>query len=326
MKKQSLFHSIFAVLLATMILLSGCQAPNPSVQEAIRTDLPKFTYSTSTGEIWQIDTDGNKRQLLPSDNVQKWYLSWSPDRHALAYVTREFTEIGTKATTPITSTSNITSMSTPVKTPIYMDNETLVVVDANGRNRKQLAGPARAIKYEWGRDSRIIGLGLTYELTDGSTPQQWNLYWVDTQNGVVSLAAPENWNTPEPTAQLNGNDQELFISMTQLAKKRIAEQQNDFAVRTPIWSPTREWILFELDTKTRINQPCLIHVPSGDLSCFDISSKSDQFVWSADGHYLAFLAPAGDGPIDIYAIDAGAGKLINLTQDGNNVIEDWIAP
>ncbi len=106
----------------------------------------------------------------------------------------------------------------------------------------------------------------------------------------------------------------------------FTEQEENFTLWNPQWSPTGEWVFFNLDTATYTQQPCLINIPTYTLQCYDIMPKSDQFVWSTDGRYLAFLAPRGDNPIDLYVIDAKERTVSNLTQNGWAIVEDWIAP
>jgi Tol biopolymer transport system component len=106
----------------------------------------------------------------------------------------------------------------------------------------------------------------------------------------------------------------------------FVERGSPFVIWSPHWSPTGEWISFWLDSEGHINQPCVVSLSNRQTQCFDISAKTDQFAWNASGQYLAFLAPRGDGPIDLYAVDAKKGKLMNLTNNGNDVIEFDFSP
>jgi hypothetical protein len=98
-------------------------------------------------------------------------------------------------------------------------------------------------------------------------------------------------------------------------------QEDFFEIMSPRWSPTGEWVLFWLTTQEFYAHPCLVHVTSNDLHCYEISSKAGGYVWSLDGRYLATIAPAGSDPVDIYMIDAVQNQLVNLTQDGNEAKE-----
>ena len=377
------------ILLIAILFLVGCQTHwlETDTGESPVASVPSFTYSTSAGAIWQVDVNGHKIQLLPDDNVQKWNLSWSPGRRWLAYVAHESLQAGTREAISVTiSITESVKATTPSETPMHNIEESLIIVDADGTNRRKRAGPARAIQYTW-VDNCTIDLRLTHQLSDGGERQQWEQFWVDVETGAITSVEQEDWSTPVPIAPSpNGqwalsfetkgdrsraylldtdrnrvatvyerpadqdvtsqwspdshyvlylgytfpgtDDIHVYDLMTGRTTKvtHFVGQKSYFMIWPPRWSPTGEWIFFVLDSETRTNQPCLVHVPEGSLRCFDIASKSDQFVWSVDGRYLAFLAPRGDELIDIYAVDAMRRKLLNLTQDGNAVIENWIAP
>jgi Tol biopolymer transport system component len=371
------------------VFLIGCQIHrlDHETEKTLTAFGPGFTYSTSTGAIWKVNVKSYKTQLLSDDGIQKQNLSWSPNHQQLAYVTRELLETSTRETTSVTfTTTEGVEVTTPSEIPTYSVKETLIVADADGTNRRKLAGPARAIQYTWAGNSKI-DLQLTHHLGDGNERQQWEQFQVDVETENMVPVEQTEWITPVPIIpspngrwslsieagegtkhayllDADGNrvatiyerpvDQDVIskwspdsryvlylsyafpgtddIHIYDLITGRtheathFVEKGEYFVIGVPRWSPTGEWIFFVLDSETRTDQPCLVHMPDGGLQCFDISSKSDQYVWSRDGRYLAFLAPRGDAPIDIYAIDAVAEELLNLTQDGNDVIESWIAP
>jgi len=385
--KNRVFGKMMFILLIALTLVSGCmpRQPKSGVEESLAIRTSGFTYSTSTGAIWQVNANGHRMQLLPDDGIEKRDLSWSPNRQQLAYVAREFLQIGTREITSVTfTTTEGVEMTTASEIPTYTVKETLVVVDTDVTNRRRLAGPAKAIQYTWA-DDYTINLRLAYWISKGSERQQWKQFQVDVQTGIMSAVGQKAWSTPAPIAPSPDGQWALSFETTE-GRKRIylldtdgkpvatvyerpvnqdvvsqwspdsrsvlflgyafpgvddihvydlatqkttevthfVERKDSFTIRLPHWSPTGEWIFFVLDSQVRTNQPCLVRVSEGGLQCFEVSSKSDQFVWSLDGRYVAFLAPRGDGPVDIYVIDAVTGELLNLTQDGNDIIEIWI--
>jgi Tol biopolymer transport system component len=387
--KKPIVCQIISLLLTAVALAASCQACREGsvVEKSLTPSLPGFTYSTYSGAIWQIDINGHKTQLLPDDGIHKSDLSWSPNRQRLAYVTLEYVQSGTResAFTTFTTTEDIAA-TTPPEILTHVVQKTLFVLDVDDSNRKQLAGPVRAIQYTWA-DDRTIDLRFAHKVSDGSERQQWERFLTDVETGAMSLVEQTDKNMlefikPSPdkrwglSLETVGDARRLYLLDTKGDKvsmiyegpsgrsvlfqwspdsryvfylgyafydaddisvydlsvgkttkvTHFTEQKNAFTISPPRWSPTGEWISFWLDSAGRTNQPCVVSLSRGQTQCFDISAKSGRLNWSADGRYFAFLAPQGDAPIDIYAVDAKMGRLINLTSDGNDEIEFEVAP
>ena len=72
------------------------------------------------------------------------------------------------------------------------------------------------------------------------------------------------------------------------------------------------------------NQLCVVNVKHDAARCFDVRWKQNQFVWSRDSRFIAFIGrTGGNEPQDLYALEVANGQVKNLTNNGNSEYEDW---
>lgn len=351
------------ILLAVATLLAGCGTGHQDVNiDQSSLAIPSFTYSTVTGAIWQVDINGYKTQLLPDDNLQKWRLSWSPDHQRLAFILREYVrgEVGKSNETLFminADGANLRQIIGPEREVQYnwidnhivevwlahkVSNDTerqqweqfwIDVETGTERPKEQETSTPSSVKmspdHHWALFFEDVGRERYVHLLDENKDVITTIYKGPAGQDVASHWSPSSRYVLLSSYTSQGTD-DIYVYDTTTGNviniNSLAGQESPFMVQAPRWSLTEKWIFFTLDTRARVGQPCLVYVPLGSTQCFDISPKTDQFVWSTDGRYLAFLGTRGDNPVDIYVIDAAAGKLTNLTQDGNDSIEEWIAP
>lgn len=274
-----------SILLCIPILLSNCQTCQSQVDDiksATVTSMASFTYSTSTGAVWQINVAGNKTPIVPDDGVQKQKLSWSPDRQWLAYVAREFSHNHITNNITSTSTSVIADNSEraeKVVDSVYDVKETLMIVTAAGREHQQLTEPSRAIQYTW-LDKQTIDLRSTQQLSSGDSRQQWERYQIDVSTGRITPMKQELWSTPPPI----------------------------------VVSPNGQWqLLFEtVDEKTYIH---LCDAGENIITTIYQGTASQDMVtqWSPDSRYVFYTVYVFYGAQDIYTYDLMTEKTQRVT-------------
>jgi tricorn protease-like protein len=105
-------------------------------------------------------------------------------------------------------------------------------------------------------------------------------------------------------------------------------ENSEFALTANLeWAPDSKHLAFSLFDSREPNQLCILLVARRELTCKDVKYAVNQFVWSVDSRYLAFLAPAGNPALhDIHALDTATMEDKNLTNDGEAEWEESIAP
>ncbi|MBN1248625.1 MAG: hypothetical protein JXC32_13280 [Anaerolineae bacterium] len=322
-----------------------------------------FTYSTYDGAVWQIDVEGNRIQLLPSDSVQKWHLEWSDDRQWLAYVALEYPQPGVRT-------------------------ETLFVVDREGQNDRKIAGPHLSIYYEW-ENAHHMRLGIADASSPGQ-PQERDWFLVDVETSAVVEIETE-WPTltplPEPRLIESPDGQWAVQSMREESSRtfylldqhgnRVApiyEQPAEAAEEFTIWSRDSRWFLYmplrssyPIYTDFYVLQPeslaatrlsnCeergdiwlvlgLQWSPNGEWLLFSLtdSTSANQLcvihfddepdlrcfnVQRKSGDYVwssdsRFVAFVSSVETDLCVLEVSSGEIRNLTNDGDSQVEESI--
>lgn len=360
MKERAPVKNLSLVSLLILVMVGLTYAIAQYGKSKTLSSVPTFTYCTTSGAIWQVDVEGRKVQLVPDTDVQKWKLSWSPDHRLLAYVTFEHlseSETGGRLMVRNADGTSPRTLIGPVRLIEYtwIDSSTVDVLLAD-----QIADPGQRqqwkerleidVKSGVQRPAPIHGVealpraGSIRLSPDGAWAYSLEkhdgknyLYLLDSEGGKVTLihegpaseSLSARWS-PDSTYvfywDYGVGDIHLFSLESGESHQvtHFTDQFDSFTIVIPEWSPTGEWIYFRLETDTFWDHPCIIHVPDGILNCFAISLKTGDLVWSTDGQYLAFIAPAGSAPVDLFVIDAREGSLSNLTQDGDSNFEDAI--
>lgn len=373
-------------LLVTLVFCLGCRAPQagPSTTPSLamtpqsnfdtltplyavtptlqQTELPAphFTYSTRNGEIWRIDTEGHRVQLLAADSAQKVSLKWSDDHQWLHYVAWQY--------------------------PDGVQWQTLFVINREGTIIKQLAGPYRELTSEW-QDHNHILAGVT---DTPRTMPPWGRTWfqINVQTGIsVSLgidAHPRATFTPlaEPRLVEAPNGQWAVLSQAEGDTRvfylldaegntvaPIYQQPADIITKRTMWSQDGRWFIFApLENKDDVYGDLYLYNPR-DLSTRRLTTYEERgeafsisaFSWSPNGEWLRFeisdaegmkicIMHFGDTPdwrcflvgstaqltwssdsrfiaflswaaSDIYLLEVSSGEIRNLTNDGKAHLE-----
>ncbi len=273
-------------LVALFVLFVGCESPG-LLSAPTPTPAPAcFTYSTYDGAVWQIDVDGGRVRLLAPDGIHKWRLAWSDDRRWLAYVGLGFPEPGVRT-------------------------ETLFVVDREGENVREIAGPHRSIHYEW-EDTRHVRLGVADVLTP-DRPQEREWFLADVETGAL-VEVEEEWAMPtpppEPRLLESPNGQWTVQSEREGARRAfylldrdgnrislIYEQPADAEREFTMWSRDSQWFLYmPLDSDDPYYGDLYLYHPASLSSRQLTNYKGEQgwpatmsyFEWSPNGEWLLF--------------------------------------
>lgn len=367
---------VLYIFLVTILLIVGCQSISiEGAKTLTKTPVPSFIYSTFNGAIWEIDINGQKKQLLSSDNAIKMHLVRSPNHQRLAYVIpdwsqhnpneiRELPQILFLLNTDDTKPKQLTDPFLGIR-PIWIDNDTLEVWFAYklttatelGEGERFLLNVEIGVMTKTGSMAEAKQNILSREITPKKSPNgQWAILykWDETNRQAylldkdgnkvdtiydleISGSVPAYWSPDsqyifyeKTNPRLGEGDNNIYLY--DLATRRTTkvtdfpEHGGYFDVAAPRWSPTGEWIFFILNSDKHTSEPCMVNVNQRKTKCFDISAKGGGFVWDRTGHYLAFTGPRGAYPLDIYVIEAEKERLFNLTQDGDEIMEDEIAP
>lgn len=331
----------------------------PTSQQAVLL-APHFTYSTKSGEIWRIDTEGHRVQLLAADSMEKRGLKWSDDHQWLHYVAWQY--------------------------PDGVRWQTLFVINQEGTVVKQLAGPHRELVFEW-QDVNHILAGVT---DAPRTMPPWGRTWfrINVQTGIsVSLGVdvyPQATFTPlaEPRLVEAPNGQWAVLSQAEgdtrvfylLDAERnpvasIYQQPADITTEHTMWSQDGRWFIFApLENKDDVYGDLYLYNPR-DLSTRRLTTYEERdeaflmrgFSWSPNGEWLRFeisdaegikicIMHFGDTPdlrcflvgstaqltwssdsrfiaflswaaSDIYLLEMSSGEIRNLTNDGKSRLE-----
>ncbi len=175
MSKDTSIHKAVCVrsLLVFIICISifGCGSdteliitpdiPLPKNTETSEPDATdgSFTYVTQSGAIWQVNVNGQKKEILSSDNIPKRLLRWTPDHQRLAYIAQILAPDG-----------------------VSIVGKKLMVLQTNTSDVTELTESAAEILYAW-RNNDEIDLKISYELSDGSGPPEWEDFLLDVNNG-----------------------------------------------------------------------------------------------------------------------------------------------
>jgi Tol biopolymer transport system component len=277
-----------------------------------------FTYSTRNGEIWRIDTEGHRVQLLAADSIQKVRLKWSDDHQWLHYVAYQY--------------------------PDGVRWQTLFVINQEGTIIKQLIGPYRELTSEW-QDNNHILAGVT---DAPRTMPPWGRTWfrINVQTGIsVSLgldAYPRATFTPFAEPRLveapNGTKgSTMSVEQARLAESRLVEAPNgqwavlsqpegdtrvfylldaegntvapiyqqpaDIFTKYTKWSPDGRWFIFApLENKDDYDGDLYLYNPR-DLSTRRLTTYEERdeafsmmgFSWSPNGEWLRFEISDAEG-------------------------------
>lgn len=194
-------------------------------------------------------------------------------------------------------------------------------------------GPVPSPDGKWAYDFERREDSVSAYLLDMSGNKVATLFnWLGEFGDVTISWSPDSYYVlySVPSLEVQEDPHDVYVydvrAETSIRLTTFATQEGFFEMISPEWSPTGEWVFFRLFTEEFGDlYPCLVHVASNDLHCFEISSKGGEYIWSLDGRYLATIGPAGSEPVDVYVIDARLGELTNLTRDGNDTQETDLA-
>jgi Tol biopolymer transport system component len=358
------YVAVTSVIVTALLMGCQTGRREPDIQLPLVTPVPGFTYIARTGAIYQVDVEGHKTQLLPADGTVKEHVKWSPDGQWLAYVVREWPLDDTGQTQLVqerlvaanVSLNTTTQLAGPARAIKYtwVDGRTIDLYLAH-----QLSDGSE--RQRWDQFLVDVETGDLAEVEqeewhpptpDPSSPdEQWSLafeeqmglqyvYLLDASGNkadtIYEYPADQDWTlawSPDSRHLLyrrKWEREDVYIYDLTTGKSTnvtnfTASEQNEYnSIITTSWSPTGKSLLIRRGTSQQYEEPCIVYVSEYQLQCFDISSWSGQFVWSTDERYLGFIAPRS-GPPDIYAVDVVRKDLLNLTQDGEEVVEIEIA-
>lgn len=356
-------RSIWAVLLGILLVGCQTAASSPQGQSSVSPSVASFTYSVFPGGLWQVDLNGRKVSLLPDDGVEKWHLGWSPDRKTLAYVARYYEPGGAEESLfVLASGGQPKKLIGPATQILYRWSDTPRQIDVwSSQARLNTPPPTNAdgTTGRWYRVDTETGAAVETRPPD-NTPSsplpspdgKWSLamepdndqmavYLVDSsgikvaklfaQRPVLGLVPPGLWS---PDSRLiafvldRGASSDLYVfSLETKVTAQLSHyaDKGQYALMSDLeWSPNSQWLSFAFSDTQSANQLCLVRNVDYTLRCFNVGWKANEFVWSTDSRYVAFLAPITDARLqDLYALEAATGQVLNVTGDGETQNEDW---
>lgn len=283
---------------------------------------------TEVDSLFVMDRNGkNKRKLVgPAGQIPD--LAWTDARH-LQVVAFDF---GISVQTPVAEqsyatievnieTNSISSLERPGGTSTGSSFGIVV----------SRFGPFKSPNGRWAVASRIEGAQVVFYLQDAQGNQvdrvfdqpaeppllwlmwspdgRWLVYKspaVDTFLGDLYLYDPVSHSSRRLTSFYKGGSVTFFTSYHQ-------------------WSPDSRWLVFATNGNGISNQLCMVEAERDPARCFDVRWKNNQFVWSRDSRFVAFIGGVGENAAsDIYVLEAASGKVTNLTNNGNSEDEVWI--
>lgn len=342
------------ISLVIFLLIAGC-ANLPRSSNAV-----VFTYSTYRGSIEQVNTSGEKRLVIPADGVHKRLLRWSPDQAYLAFVAVEFDSDGKKETLWVVGADgdNVHFLFGPAPALLYSwetDSRTIYVEEAVSFGRipfdEDTVIRAYRVDVETGSvrgvARRLDLFPLPVESPDGTrllwtdpTNDEWGLYLLDSEGNKLSIIYQ-----PPPGRVVNGvwspdsqklaivkpEDEEIYVyvpgSQSWNKLSSLSTTHRNYQISNVQWSPDGRWISYLLNAQEQVCQICAFQVEERewDERCFDAQWISNEYVWSTDSQFIAYLGKTPLGGTDLFAVDIREDTIINLTQDGNGVVEEYIA-
>ncbi len=271
------------------------------------------------------DTDGvpNPTATTPTGNV---------DPGSLATLTPAPTVAALDPTalfpTPTYSPTPVFVDGSLVFTQGIGDGSEIVVVDANGRDYRQLTNNTW---YDGEPDWSPDGLRIAYE----SAPDGQRDIWIINANGgnatqITDTAGDELHPHWSPDGQYiafeagDGNDTEIYV-MTASGNERVQLTNNNAGDRAPQFSPDGSAITYMTDERG-VWEIAVMAYPSGDRAdIYDCPAPDCRFpAWSPDGLRIAFNTLNGAGRVaDIWAVNVSTGQSNPIIQGGQNGRPTW---
>ncbi len=192
-------------------------------------------------------------------------------------------------------------------------------------------GPFESPNGQWAVASRIEGAQQVFYLQDAQGRQVDRIFEQPANPPLLSLMwSPDGrWLVYSPAAfDTFLGDLYLYDPVGHSSRRLTSFYRGatvTFFISYLHWSPDSRWLVFATDGGGIPNQLCMVDVKRDPARCFDVRWKNNQFVWSGDSRFVAFIGGAGkDAASDIYVLEAAAGVVRNLTNNGNPEDEVWI--
>lgn len=342
---------LLCACVVTIFISAGC-----AVMPSELTDSSSFTFSTYDGGIYRVDTSGQRQQIIHANNSLKEDLKWSPDRTRLAYVTSELAQDGLRHTLWVVSSDGGNShfLFGPARAlqyswekdglKVYLEeavtfdripfdkDTTIKAYEIDAKTGDVQAVVRKTNLFPLPRRSPDGKLAAWTDPTDG----KWTLYLLDSEGNKLSTIYQ-----PPPDQVTNGvwspdsqllailRDNEIYLysiatsSWSQVSS--LASNHDGYLVTDIQWSPDGKWLSYMINDRKLINGICILNIAERAEKCFDAKWSSNEHVWDQNSRYVTYLGKTPAEEADIFAIDVQEGTIKNLTQDGNNAIETWIA-
>jgi Tol biopolymer transport system component len=261
-----LSHLRYGMLSVALLILISCGTSTPTLPD-MPVLLPAiFTYSTIDGAVWQVDTMGNREQLIIADGIRKRDLLWSEDRRWLSYVSERFSP------------------------PQQVKTQSLHLFEQKTKTIKNLLGPVRNVNsVDWIHQNQIqavlFDLSIDPNLPPAEVPYQTAIVSAETGK-LLSLEATKARRLPSEAEMaqtrfepIRSPDGEFAISNevdrgrmvfylldangTQVA--RIYDQPLDATSGFRLWSPDSHWLVYQVLGDTS---------QLGDLFLYDVAKRT----------------------------------------------------
>jgi len=353
-REASMFQKSGLLVLLVSLLIAGCARLPRSPGIVV------FTYSTYQGSIEQVNTLREKHSILPADGVHKRLLRWSPDRAYLAFIAVEFDLDGKKDTLWIVDADgdNAHLLFGPAPALWYSweaDSRTIYVEEAVSFGqfpfdedtviRPYSIDVETGSVHEVARRTDLFPLPVrspdgTKSVWTDPTNDEWALYLLDSEGNKLSMIyqPPHGrvvsgvWSPDsQKLAIVKPEDEEIYIysisSQNWNKLSSLSTTHNSYQVNSVQWSPDGNWISYLLNDQEQVRQICAFQVEEREWNerCFNTQWISNEYVWSSDSRFIVYLGKTPSGETDLFAVDVREDAIINLTQDGNEVIEEHIA-
>lgn len=341
-------------VLLVLLLTVSCAPMSPPSEDPFA-----FTYSTYQGGIYQVKISGEKSPIIPPDGTHKWGLRWSPDQSRLVYLAAEFTSDGRRDTLWVVNAdgSDARLLFGPAKALGYWweeNGQTIYVEEAISFERipfdEDTVIRAYTIDVETGvvqgvkRKTELFP--LPKESPDGNravwadpTDDKWTLYLLDSEGNKLSVIYQPSsldhmthgvWSPDsQRLAITRPGDEEIYLyeidTREWIQVSSLSATHREYSTSYEQWSPNGEWLSYLLDDQEHLHQICVLRIEDRSEQCFNTQWISNAYVWSRDSRYVAYLSKTSSGEIDIFVVDVYEGVIMDLTRDGNNTLEDWIA-